>query len=362
MAVLYDYLGRPIDKRRLRGEEAAPTVSGVRQVLSGHPAQNLNPQRLARLLLSAEQGDAEGYLEVAEEMEEKDLHYRSVLGTRKLQVGGLPVTVEAASDAAEDEKAADLVRDVLREGALDAAMQDILDAIGKGYSVCEVMWDTEGSAWYPFELLWRDPRWFEFDRVNGTTLRLRGENGQPEDLAPAKYITHVHKSKSGLPIRGGLARPVAWYYLFKNFDIKSWVEFVQVFGFPLRLGRYGSDATAEDRQTLLRAVRNITKDAAAIIPQGMDITFESTDVRGNVTVFEGLATYIDRQISQLVLGQTGSPYTGQHLGTASAHATVREDICRTDSAPLASTLNRDLVRPLVELNLGPRNRLPRPSP
>ena len=323
MAVLYDHLGNPIDKSRLKTEEAGPSITGVRQILSGHPAQNLTPQRLARLMLAAEQGDAVAYLEVAEEMEEKDLHYRSVISTRKLQVSGLPITVEAASDAVEDVKAADLVRDFVNSGILDASLKDYLDAIGKGYSACEIMWDTEGITWFPYEILWRDPRWFEFDQADGTTLRLKGEHGLPEPLAPAKFIIHIHKSKSGLPIRGGLARPVAWYYLFKNFDIKSWVEFLQVFGFPLRLGRYGSDATAEDRQTLLRAVRNITKDAAAIIPQGMDITFEGTDVRGNVTVFEGMAAYIDNQISKLVLGQTGTTDTRQHGGTADAHEKVR---------------------------------------
>lgn len=204
MPTLYDADGNPIDKTRLVEEVAAPTVTGVRQILSGHPAQNLSPRRLAALLLAAEQGDAVAYLELAEEMEEKDLHYRSVLSTRKLQVSGLPVTVEAASDAAEDVKAADLVRDFLSTGVLANAMQDILDAVGKGFSACEILWDTEGKAWYPTSILWRDPRWFEFDRLDGVTLRLKGENGLPEPLAPAKFITHVHKSKSGLPIRGGL--------------------------------------------------------------------------------------------------------------------------------------------------------------
>jgi phage gp29-like protein len=51
--------------------------------------------------------------------------------------------------------------------------------------------------------------------IDGETLRLK-TLGVPEDLAGFKYITHVHPAKSGLPIRGGLARPAAWAYLFKN--------------------------------------------------------------------------------------------------------------------------------------------------
>ena len=355
---LYDAYGNPIDKSRLYEEQAAPTVTGVRQILSGHPAQNLTPSRLTSLLLAAEQGDALAYLELAEEMEEKDLHYRSVLSTRKLQVAGLPVQVEAASDSTEDVKAADLVRDVISSGVIASAIQDILDAVGKGYSVCEIMWNTEGRNWYPFALEWRDPRWFIFDRLDGTTLRLKGENGLPEPLAPAKFVTHIHKSKSGLPIRGGLARPVAWYYLFKNFDIKSWVQFAQVFGFPLRLGRYGADATKEQREVLLRAVRSIAQDAAAIIPDTMQVEFQATNANGNAQLFKTLAEYFDRQVSKVVLGQTGTTDTGQHVGTANAHEKVREDIEASDAMQLSATLTRDLARPLVDLNLGPRKRYP----
>ena len=67
-------------------------------------------------------------------------------------------------DALEDVKAADIVRDFIDTGVLAEAVQDILDAVGKGYSVCEIMWDTEGKSWFPSSILWRDPRWFEFDR------------------------------------------------------------------------------------------------------------------------------------------------------------------------------------------------------
>jgi len=358
MPILYDAHGNPINTTRLKEEIAVPTVTGVRQILSGHPAQNLRPQRLAMLLLAAEQGDATAYLELAEEMEEKDLHYRSVISTRKLQVSGLPIMVEAASDAAEDKKAADLVEEFIKSGVLQGALQDIMDAVGKGYSASEILWDTEGRYWYPREIAWRDPRWFEFDRTDGVTLCLKGETGLPEPLEPAKFIIHRHKSKSGLPIRGGLARPVTWTYLFKNFDIKAWVQFAQVFGFPLRLGRYGPGATEEEKQTLLRAVRNISQDAGAIIPEGMRIDFEATNATGNAALFENLANYFDRQISKLVLGQTGTTDVGQHVGTANAHEKVRQDIAQSDAAQLSATLTRDLVRPLVDLNLGPRKRYP----
>jgi len=359
MATLYDYLGRPVELDRLKDEEAGPTVTGLRQVLSGHPAQGLTPVRLARLLRASEEGDPVAYLELAEEMEEKDLHYRSVLATRKYQVSGLDITVESATDAAEDIQAADLIRDWINRDELRDELFDILDAVGKGYSLTEIIWDTSGGTWLPARLEWRDPRWFQFDRVDGRTPLLLSETGQPTPLSPYKYIYHVHHSKSGLPIRGGLARAASWVYLFKNFDLKSWVQFTEVFGLPLRLGKYGAGASEKDKAVLLRAVRNISSDAAAIIPASMTIDFAESKITGNISLFEGFAKFLDAQVSKLVLGQTGTTDTGQHVGTADAHERVRQDIEEADARQLAAPLNRDLVRPIIDLNFGPRKLYPR---
>lgn len=349
MANLYDAHGNVIRRDTLKEELAGPSVTGVRSPLSGHPAQGITPEGITALLLAAEQGDEQAYLELAEEMEEKDLHYRAVLATRKLQVSGLEITVEAASDDKADVRAADLVRESL--DTIRPALFDILDAVGKGFSVSEIFWETEGSRWRPSRIEWRDPRWFGFEATTGRGPYLRGDSGLLEPLAPAKFIAHTCKSKSGLSIRGGLARAAAWAWLFKNFDLKSWVLFAEVYGHPLRVGKYGASATESDKQTLLRAVRNISADHAAIVPDSMLLEFIDAKAQGNAQVFEKLAEYLDRQISKLVLGQTGTTDTGSRVGTADAHERVRSDIEQSDAAQLAATLNRDLVRPLVQLNM-----------
>jgi phage gp29-like protein len=357
---LYDNWGHKVELARLREEESGPTVTGVRQPLSNHPADGLTPARLAGLLNAAEIGDADGYLDLAEQMEEKDLHYRSVLGTRRNQVAGLEVTVEAASDDADDVKAADLVREALWRDGLREELFDILDAVGKGYSVTEIIWDTEaGKSWMPVRLEWRQPRWFEFDRVDRTTLRLRDAGGVAVPLKPFGYIRHVSKTKSGLPIRGGLARPVAWYYLFKNFDIRSWVQFGEAYGKPIRIGKYGPGASDADKATLLRAVRNIWADAAAIIPESMMIELVEAKISGSIDLFERQADWFDRQVSKGVLGQTGTTDTGTRVGTADAHEKVRDDIEDSDAAQLGAALTRDLAKPIVDLNMGARRRYPR---
>ena len=362
LPTLTDIHGRPLRKAELTREIAAATTTGVRQALSGHPAQGLTPQRLARLLRSAEEGDAIAYLELAEEMEEKDPHYLAVLSTRKRQVAQLPIDVEPAGDSAEEKADAQLVKDWLDRDLLEAELFDILDAVGKGYSATELVWSLGADLWQPNVLKWRDPRYFEFDRETRETLMLRELSG-PEPLPPAKFIVHYHPAKSGLPVRSGLARIAAWGYLFKNYAIKDWVAFLETYGMPMRYGRYDNGETEENIRTLMSAIADLGSDAAAVFPKSMDVQFESSaDGSTPEGLWERKARYVDEQISKAVLGQTGTTDMksgGIGDGGNAVHDRVAGDIERADAKLIAATLNRDLVVPLVMLNRGQRKRYPR---
>jgi phage gp29-like protein len=373
--VLGQALGIP-DPEVLKSEQAAATIAGIRTIMAGHPEEGLDPYRLAVILKGAEMGDVIPALDLAESMEEKYLHYRSVLATRKLQVSALPIQVEAASTDAIDQRAADITREVMDSATVKGALFDMLDAIGKGYSVSEIIWDQQATEWRPDKILWRRPQWFVPDRVDGTTILLRGGPGDGSNslqIDPAeaargnfgtplpfgKYITHIHRSKSGIPIRGALSRPAAWAYMFQNFTTKSWAIFLEVYGHPLRLGKYNNSASREEKATLLRAVRNISMDAAAIIPDTMSIDFIDPPTTTGGTLHQGNLDWWNNQISKLVLGQTGTSDTAAYVGTADAHEHVRGDIRDDDGVQLATPLVRDLARPLIMFNIGTGARLPK---
>ena len=368
MAGLVDHRGRPIRRRDLLEERTAGTVGGVRSVQTTHPASGITPQRLAALLRTAEHpGGADRYLELAEEMEERDPHYLGVLQTRKRQVAQIGVAVDPASDDPEHVEDAELVKAFLAREELEDELFDVLDSVGKGFSVAEIIWETSERQWMPVRMEHRLPQWFDFDRRTGSILSRRPDG--PEDyqrlsrdgdawveLEPWKYVAHRSQAKSGLPIRGGIARSIAWFWLFKNIALKDWVRFAEAYGMPLRLGRYHEAATQRDRDVLLRAVTSIAADAAAVIPQGMDVEFvDDATVRGRSEIYRDLTAYIDAQISIVVLGQTLTTQEGDsgRYALGQVHDRVRGDIERSDGRQLAATLRRDLVVPMVALNRGP---------
>ncbi|MHA1572167.1 MAG: phage portal protein family protein, partial [Alphaproteobacteria bacterium] len=262
MASLAKRFKKLIAPKKLETELAVATEFGPRHATFDPVASGMVPERLAAILREAVDGDPHEFLGFAEEMEERDAHYRSVIGTRKRALSGIEPIVTAASEDAGDTTIADAVREHLVEvPQFNGLVEDALDGLGKGFAVVEMMWRTDLTPWCPREYVWRDPRFFQFDRVTRREIRLR-EQGSNEgvELAPYKYIVHVPRLKSGLPIRGGLARLAAWSFMIKSFAVKDWAAFAEGYGMPIRVGRYGPNATEDDKRTLLRALRQIAAD------------------------------------------------------------------------------------------------------
>lgn len=362
MAQILDQWGNPVRSQALVQDAMGPTVTGIRDTFDEFIASGLTPAKMSRILRDAAMGDMQEFLTLAEEMEERETQYGSVLSTRKRAIQSIELQVEAASDDPEDVKIADAVRERIAEHPdIYDVIGDMLDALAKGYSVTEIVWRIDGREWVPERFEWHDPRLFQFDRETRKELRKRVQadfNGAP--LEPFKFIRHIPRLKSGIPARNGLARLALWAFLLKSYSLKDWAAFLEVHGMPLRLGKYGPGASTDDKRVLLRAVRDLGADAAAIIPKEMEIEFVET--KGfSEKPFEGFAVYIDKALSKAIIGQTMTADEGASGGLAQArvHETVRSDIKKADARQLEGTLSRDLVRPFVDLNWGPRKAYPK---
>ena len=357
---LVDHRGNPIETSQLT-QELAPSVTGVRTHWHDSVASGLTPESLAMVIQSVDdENDIQDFLTLAEEMEMRDLHYASVLGTRKNAISGLKMVCEAVSDDDKAVEQKEFIDGLIADDPFRVLVRSLLDALGKGFSVCEIMWDRTGSQWVPMDYIHRDPRFFQFDILTGSEIRLRDEqdmaNGIP--LEPYKFSTHKPEIKTGIPIRGGLARLAVVAYMCKGYGVRDWMSFAEVFGMPLRVGKYDDDATTDQKSALLNAVASIGADAACIIPESTMIEFvESNKATGGERLYEGLVNWLDDQVSKGVLGQTASTQgTPGKLGSDEEQALVRQDIKEHDASQLAASLRRDIVKPAIDLNFGPQPR------
>jgi phage gp29-like protein len=93
----------------------------------------------------------------------------------------------------------------------------------------------------------------------------------------------------------------------------------------------------------------------------MVIEFTQARQQGSIELYENFCTYLDRQVSKAVLGQTLTtemPREGGSRAAAQVHQAVRRDILSADARRLAATITQDLIRPIVDLNFGPQRRYP----
>lgn len=350
--------GSPVMVSELADEIATPTVAGVRRIAEERVSSGLTPERLGAILRDAQSGEARAYLTLAEEMEERYLHYASVLQTRRLVLEGVPATVEAPKGVPT--KITDAVTELVEDGAFLEGCAALLDGIGKGYAAVELGWEFRDGLLRPERLTWRDPRYFQFDKVRLDVLRM-AEDGVVDgvELPPARFAVHMPRTRTGIPIRRGVARAASWAYMVQSFALQDWAAFCEVYGMPFRVGKYGPGASEADKRALLRAVSSIANDAAAIIPESMLIDFHEVTGSQGEKVFGSLIDYTDNKVSLVVLGQTMTSEDGSSYGQAKIHDKVRLDIAQADARQLAQTVNRDIVRWFVSMNFGPQALYPR---
>jgi phage gp29-like protein len=354
---LKDYFGRLFKPEAKPATRELPAVSLLER-WSSYPSVGLTPPRLAAIFREADQGNVYRQMELFEEMEEKDAHLASLLQTRKLAVLSLDYEVLPYAQTPEDERIAEFAGEVIYGlPNLEEAFLDLLDAIGKGFALSEIIWEvTEGKARVS-ELRWIPQKKVTFVQDLKPRLLTPESSWEGIELPPWKVVYHRYKARSGADTRAGVLRVVGYMYLLKNFALKDWAAFNEVFGMPLRLGKYDPSASPADKEALIQAIRNLGSDAAGVISKNTEIEFvEATSRQARASnPYQLMAEFCNREMSKAVLGQTLTTDTAGATGTYAAarvHAQVRRDLVEADAQALAQTLREQLLRPLVGFNFG----------
>jgi phage gp29-like protein len=360
MATILDQYGNPIRSADLQAPQTSRTAWLARQ-WADHPGRRLTPARLKQILDEAERGNIQAQSELFADMEEQDGHILSEMGKRILPLSALDWDIAPPPDASADEKATAALAKTLVEQLPEfpQLLAGLGTGIGHGFACAEISWDkSEGEFQPTFDLQPHD--WFVV-APDRKTLLLRSTNVQTwsdgqsvagDALQPFGWIVHRHQAKPGMLARRGLHRALAWTFLLKQYALGDLAELLEIFGIPMRIGKYRSGASDEEKRTLLNAVLSIGHNAGGIIPEGMDIAFEAA-AEGNADPFMAMTEYCDKTASKLITGGTlNSQADGKSSTNAlgRVHAEGLQKLVASDAGQIAATLKRDLLFPLLQLN------------
>jgi phage gp29-like protein len=358
--MILDQFGREFISKKKPEQEAlsvAPLLTSQRDYV----ASGLTPGRLAHIFREADSGEMRRQAELFEQLEEKDAHIIGEMGKRRNAINDIDFLLEPASDAAGDVKIADFIQEIF-DGItdFDEIFVGLQDSVGKGFSSFEIHWDVSSGQAVPRDLEWLPQCRFGFTDMKTGSIRkdpllISDANPFGDEIPAWKTIFHKYGGKSGNATRSGIYRVCAWMFLFKNYSIKDWATFCEIYGMPLRIGKYDPGAGAADKQALMRAIQAIGTDAAGIISKNTEIEFIET-VKGATAsdLWEKFISFCNREMSKAILGHALSADSQAPGSFASDKVKdmVRRDLLQADTRAAARTIRHQLIRPLVGFNFG----------
>lgn len=353
MAKLRDLTGRVVKALSSETQSQGDDLANARREDENHPSVGMTPASLAHCLRAAEDGDLAAQCDLAADLEEKSAHLFSELQKRKRALLTVPRRLTPPRNpSAAEQRDTDMLNELLADAPwFDDTVLTLADGILKGYAACELSWRFENNLWLttPVEA---PQRWFKTHPDNRDELRLRDGRHEGAELRPFGWIMHRHKSKSGYVARSGLIRVVSWPVLFSSLSVRDLAEFLEIYGLPIRIGKYPSGASPAEKASLMRAVMELGHRAGGIMSQAMQLEIQQA-ASGSHDPFMAMVDWAERSISKAVLGGT---LTSQADGKSSTnalgnvHNEVRQELRDGDLKQIADTLNRDLIYPLWALN------------
>ncbi|HGP0378046.1 TPA: DUF935 domain-containing protein [Neisseria meningitidis] len=360
------------NKTKIQKPEAAlqtdvAQITATGRVIAEHPSNFITPQKMRALFEDAESGDIRAQHELFADIEERDSDIAANMGTRKRALLTLNWRVAPPRNATpEEEKLSDQAYEMMDSlPTLEDLIMDLMDAVGHGFSALEVEWVFSDGLYLPRNFIHRPQSWFKWDKDNGLLLRTR-ENPEGEALWPLGWVVHTQKSRSVQQARNGLFRTLSWLYMFKHYAVHDFAEFLELYGMPIRIGKYGAGATKEEKNTLLRAVAEIGHNAAGIMPEGMEIELHNaaSGTMATSNPFLQMADWCEKSAARLILGQTltsGADGKSSTNALGNIHNEVRRDLLVSDTKQVAQTITSQIIGPFLQINYpnADPNRVPK---
>lgn len=376
-------LNRPVDR-----EIAAV---GLFDRFSSYPSKNLTPEKLVSILAEADSGDVYRQMELFEEVLQKDTRLLALFQARRLAVSGKEYNILPGDP--ENSRSVELANEVATMIAnvkgWNNVINDQLDCVPKGYSLLEIFWASDGAQWDIAKIRHRHQKKIRFGKptdhsgdpeemrllVDPTKIEpLRGlvpdselsgshTDGISFDTNPMlrrRFLITICKASSGNPASTSLLRPLTYLYMFKNFDVKWWIQFAERM-LGIVIGKYDSNLP-DQKELLERAVTSLSSDTAAVISNTSSIEFvEWMQKAASHEIFGDLKDWVNSEYATLILGHTGtSESTPGKLGSEDAAKEVKQELVEADAKVIDEAITDDIIVPWLLFNHGeiPEEEIP----
>ncbi len=295
---------------------------------------------------------------------ERDPHVNAILTSAKLNVAGLGWDVDPFVEgnkrqaSTRDQKIADFTKDALTKcGHLPQHIFNLLDGIGKGFAVSEIIWDIQSDGVRVKTLLNRPQRRFQFDAVDRSLkVRTIAAPYYGEPLPDKKFIVYRPSAQWENPFGDAADQSLYWMWLFKRTAMKFWLKHLEVGAASVPIVKHPQSANKEMKDEALEIAKMVRNGAYGRLPDNFELIWaEATNAIDSATAYQNFIRECNDEMTKCVQGQTltteASSQTGtgtRALGAVHQQTQDTRDIFRAHT--LEATLNATLIKWLVDFN------------
>lgn len=340
--------------------------------------RNISLDGIERALLASYRGNMMPLTDIGRETLNMDPHLASVVNKRVGALAGLPWEVHPASGHGVDPVKALFYAAVVREQLLNlrnfrASLKRLAWALYDGRAALEKQWlpISNGMALGPHKvtmalssLEWIHPRRLSFGRFRELHVvdESSGVAGNFADYGlrlsalPFKFVTWLPQLFGEYPEREGLAPRCLYWSFFKRFGARERMILLELFGKPWRIVTVDPDSPASDSD--LRDADEVAdalgSSYTARLPRGVNLTVSQPQKTAGA-VHDDVIKESDRQISKLVLGQTGTT-DEMKGGMNNSQASVMQDeqlgLLQGDAREFQEVVEDQVTDEIIALNFG----------
>jgi phage gp29-like protein len=331
------------------------------------------PASVVQILDAAKGGDLLQQSHLYQRMEETWPRLAKNMHELRQAVARAPYTVVAHAERGEDpspkaEEKADFIQGILddwrgdpirNENNFEDCIYDICDAIGKGISIQEILYQQTDAGIGVSGTYWIDPSYYGYSSESPDLMLRPQSQNDWIDIPRDQFIVAMSKNRSGNPIGYGLMRPLAWLWSGMVYGRDWMLNYAQLFGVPIRWATY--DPNHRDiESTLADMLEGMGSAGWGAFPKGTEINLVSPSSQGDNNPQERLIELADRTCDIAILGQSLTTDVGSSGSRAlgDVHQGIRRERIENLSTWVACLLTESIVHPLIQLNYGNTEELP----
>lgn len=334
------------------------------------PIRGLSPQKLGRVLDQYHAGQLREAALLWDAMERRDLLIRTVSAKRKKAVARAQYEILAINKSERAllhktvlEKFYDNLEatDVLRRdqyGGIGLLRRQMMDAVGKGFAVHEIVWkpiEGEGSQRAMGKRMRRAaaqaaagagptaaaaagggpgiqfmtaefifcPLWF-FENLTGE-LRFLESEGASEgvEMADGEWLVTVGDA---------IMEPCSVAYCYKHMGLKDWVIYSQSFGSPIPWGKTPAARGTKEWEEVETAVSQLMSQMSIVTSNDETISLIESKAGGSNFPMPNLVEYCDRGIAALWRGADLSTISQGQAGIGASLQGDESNLLQEDDA------------------------------